>query len=238
MNYTTYVTDLANFIAQNSTSATFQALLPDTITYATNRIYRDLDPISATVTDGSASLTPNNRSFTPPSSVGQFGYLVIESLNVMTPSTAIYPAGTRNPVQFVSLAFVDSVYPSNSTGTGIPRFAFMRSPNEIVLGPAPDLAYPVELTGTVRPAELSSANSSTFLTQVLPELFFAASMVFVSGYMRDFGGQMDNPAQSQSWEAQYKLLLEGANIEELRKQYMSQGWTTAQPNAVATPPRV
>lgn len=238
LDYTTYVDQIANLMAEESTSAGFQTLLPGCIAYAENRIYRELDLIYTTVTDGSVTFTANNRLISPPSTIGQTGYLVIESMNVVYPSTAVYPAGARYPVQFVSRAFVDSVYPSNSAGTGMPQFAYMQSPTQIVVGPAPDLGYTVEFTGTYRPETLSSANSSTFLTQLVPELFVAASMVFVSGFMRDFGAQADNPQQAQSWENQYQTLFKSAQVEELRKQYMSQAWTSKQPNPVATPPRV
>jgi len=65
----------------------------------------------------------------------------------------------------------------------------------------------------------------------------AASMVFGSGFMRDFGSQTDDPQQSGSWETQYQALLRSADVEELRKKYQSQGWTSAKPSQIATPPR-
>ena len=44
-------------------------------------------------------------------------------------------------------------------------------------------------------------------------------MVFGMGYQRDFGGTTDNPQASESWEKQYKLLLQSAGSEEIRKKY-------------------
>lgn len=236
-DYPTLVTQIANLIPIGSTDPGFQTMFPGAIDYAEGMLYRDLDLVATTVTDGSGSLVANTREFTIPTPSGG-GFRVVEAFNVITPSNSVYPAGVRNPVQFVSRPFVDTVYPSQSSGTGLPKFAYRQDESVIVLGPSPDSSYPVEISGTYRPAALSSANSSTFLTKLVPELFTAAVMVFVSGWMRDFGGQSDDPSKAQSWTSQYDKLFKSADIEELRKQYMSQAWTAQQPNPIATPPRV
>jgi hypothetical protein len=53
----------------------------------------------------------------------------------------------------------------------------------------------------------------------------AASMVFGSGYMRNFGAQADNPQMSQSWETQYQLLKQSANAEAARQKFAGWDWT-------------
>lgn len=236
-DYPTLVNQVANMMPATSTDAGFQTMLPGAIDYAEGRLYRELDLVATTITDGSASVTANTRNLTLPAPTAG-AFRIVESLNIITPSTAVYPAGTRHPVQFVSKSFLDTVYANQSSGTGIPKFAYRLDEDVVILGPSPDLNYPVEVTGTYRPAALSSANSSTFLTKLVPELFTAAVMVYASAWMRDFGAQSDDPAKAQSWESTYKTLFESANVEELCKQYMSQGWTSQQPNQVATPPRV
>jgi hypothetical protein len=64
-----------------------------------------------------------------------------------------------------------------------------------------------------------------------------ASMIFVSGYQRNFGRQSDDPAMSQSYESQYQALLRGATVEEYRKKFAASGWTSISPSPVATPGR-
>ena len=54
----------------------------------------------------------------------------------------------------------------------------------------------------------------------------AAMMIFMSGYMRDFGSQADNPQQANSWESQYNNLFKSANLLELRKKFAGPGWTS------------
>src|SRR6516225_3148092 len=141
-------------------------------------------------------------------------------------SPAAYARSLYRPASVItSRPFLDAAFPSGATVTGIPQFYTMTSDTQISLGPVPDQAYPIEFIGLQRPSPLSSANSSTFLTQYCPELFIAASMVFAFGYMRDFGGQADNPQGSQSWENQYKTLFPSAEAEIKRAKHQAQAWT-------------
>ena len=71
---------------------------------------------------------------------------------------------------------------------------------------------------------MSVTNTSTQLTNFFPDLFIAASMIFATGYQRDFGAQSDNPAQGQSWENQYDLLIKSALTEEARKKFNEEAY--------------
>src|SRR5262249_53305267 len=101
----------------------------------------------------------------------------------------------------------------------------------------PDAAYTLEAVGTIRPAPLSATNTSTFLTNNLPDLWFAATMIFMSGYIQNFGSQSDNPQLAVSWAAIYDKLFSSANVEEMRKKYASGAWGSLQPTPIATPSR-
>lgn len=236
LDYTTYVSQIANMIPVGSTDAGFTTMLPDAIDYAEGRMYYELDLLAWRVTD-STTVSSGNRNMTLPTNSGSF--LVVEGINIISPSSlSITSSGNRNPVTFTSREFIDATYPSNSVTTGVPLFAARTDNTTVIFGPAPDAPYVAEVYGTQRPTALSSGNSSTILTQMLPEAFFACSMVFVSGYMRNFGAQGSDPQMSQSWETQYRTLMNANNAVEFRKKYQSQGWTPAQPNAIATPQRV
>lgn len=236
INYTTYTAQIANLMTEVSSDPNFQTMLPGMIDYAEQRMYRELDLLATRVTDTSGNLTISNRGFTLPTTQGIF--LVVEQVNVITPATATAATGSRVPLVCTSRDVIDVCYPSNTAGNKTPEFFAMVNNASIIVGPPPDAAYPVEVIGTQRPAPLSVTNSSTILTSMLPDAFIAASMVFGAGYMRDFGSQADNPQMAQSWETQYKGLIQSANVEELRKKYQSQGWTDQIPTPIATPPRV
>lgn len=237
LNYTTYVDQLANLMVAVSTDANFQTFLPGCIDYAEQRMYRELDLLAAQITDDTQVTTANDRFFALPTGRGTF--ITVDNVNAITPNATGASAGTRNPLIPTAREFIDAVYPSAVANTGLPQFYALTSDTLLILGPAPDADYVLEVVGTIRPAPLSASNSSTFLTAYLPDVFMAASMVFASGYMRDFGGQgSDNPGMSVSWEGQYKTLMNSAQVEEARKKFQSEAWTSDSPSPLATPPRV
>ncbi len=72
---------------------------------------------------------------------------------------------------------------------------------------------------------------------MMPDLFWAASMIFMAGYNQNYGAMSDNTGQAMAWQTQYDRIIKSAAIEEARKQFQSQGWTAQAPAPVATPPR-
>lgn len=233
LTYNTYVEQIANIMAVKSTTPQFQTMLPGMIDYAEQRIYREIDLLNTVVRDSSASLSTGNRNFNlPVTSNGIF--VTVQGINVITPAGAVPDTGTRVALQPISRDYLDTVHNSSTGATGVPKFFAMIDQDSIIVGPRPAAGYVVEVIGTIRPNALSTSNPNTFLTQYLPDLFLAASMVFGSGYQRDFGSQADNPQQAASWEMQYQTLFKSANAEELRKKFAGPGWTSY--SAIAVPP--
>lgn len=229
--YNQYVVILANTLVVPSTDPFFLIELPSIIDDAEQRIYRELDLLSTIVRDQTGTLTANSRNFTFPQQ-----FVVSESINVFTPVGA---TSNRNQLVPVSREFLDNVYANEQSTTtpSIPQYYAMITDQTIIVGPPPDAGYTMEVVGTIRPATLSATNPTTYLTTYLPDLFMAASLVFGAGYLQNYGAMVDNPQQAVSWEGHYTSLRESANVEELRKKYASQAWTSKQPSPIATPPR-
>lgn len=233
--YSSWVTALANQIVETSTDPNFVAALPSCIDYAEQRLYRELDLLN-TVTRDSSALTANNRNYTLPQNNGRF--VVTNGLNLIT------PAGTTNPdsgvrVQLIptSRDYLDSVG-GDPSFTGTPVNYAMITDQTIIVGPQwPDGAYTIETIGTIRPTPLSASNTTTFLTNYLPDLWFAATMVFMTGFQQNFGAQADNSGMSVSWTQQYEALFASANTEEMRKKYSAGAWSSLSPTPIATPSR-
>ena len=226
LNYTTYVNSLCNIMVVSSTTTQFQTVLPNIIDYAEQRIYRELDLLNTVVRNTTASLVAGNRNFTLPANSPNSNFITVQGINVITPYPIPNPElGQRNQLVPTTRDFLDTVW-NSSTGSSVPEYFAMIDQFNVIVGPWPDQSYGVEVIGTIRPAPLSSSNPNTFLTQYLPDLFLAASMIFASGYQRDFGSQADNPQQAQSWENQYTLLMQSANAEELRKKFGPPSWTS------------
>lgn len=238
LTYTSYVSQLTNLMSvASSTDPSFTTFLPGAIDYAEGRCYRDLDLLATRITDTSVVCTSGVRTITLSTAQGNF--LVVESVSILTSAAAPSSIAVHNPCYVVSLDVMDTVYPSAvSSYCGLPIWVARPNDTQLVFGPAPDAPYSVEVYGTMRPSALSSANSSTWLTQNVPELFMAATMVFAAGFQQNFGAQGDNPQMSQSWENQYQTLLRSADIDEFRKKYQSVAWSNQVPSPTATPPRV
>lgn len=225
LDYTSYIASIANLTALDSTQPEFVQIIPEMIAYAEQRIYRELNLIYTRIVNSTANVTPNQREFRLPTNAvdtSLLEFITVTNVNIITPAGQTATGfGTRVPLQHMPSTVVDYLAPSNlaSSMSATPLMYYMKDQWTLVLGPAPNAAYNIEVLGTIRPVPLSATNPTTFLTQYLPDLFLSASMVFMSGYMRDFGSQADNPQQAQSWENQYQLEFKSANGEEMRKRY-------------------
>lgn len=232
-NYATYVNQIALLAVVDPADPNFVSNIPSMIEYAELRILRDLDLLVVSGSIEGYFLTVGSRQITIP-----MGTMVVsEQINVITPYPVSDPElGARNPMTPTTKEYLDMVY-GDSSVTGLPEYYVPFNDNLFLVGPFPDANYYVEIIGTVRPPPLSVSNPTTFISQYLPDLFTMASMVYVSGYQRNFGRQSDDPQMAQSYEQQYKTLLEGAVKEEVRKKYESVGWSSMDPSPLATPTR-
>ncbi len=235
LTYDSYVSQMATLVVVSSADTNFLTILPACIDYAEQRLYRELDLLYTQVTSASTSLilSSGNRNFTNGSS-----FITIDNFNVLSPVGTQSSVATRVPLMPVSREWIDTVYPSGQTVTSTPEYFARISDTQIILGPPPDAAYYVEVSGIQRPSALSSGNSSTVLTQYIPDCMVAASMVFMTGYQRDFGAQSDNPQAAQSWEGQLQLLMKSAGFEQARAKFEAEGWTSQSPSPLASPKRV
>ncbi len=233
LTYSQYVTEIATLAVVAEDDPAFVEILPQMITYAENRMCRDLDFLFTSTSITGYACTTGSRSITIP----QGTIVVSEQINIITPAGTADPnAGARVPCLPTTKEFLDAVYGS-STYTGIPQYFVPFNDNVFLVGPYPDANYYVEIVGTYRPASLSASNTTTFISLYLPDVFIMASMVYISGYQRNFGRQSDDPAMAQSYEGQYQALLKGAAVEEARKKFEASGWSSQSPSPVATPSR-
>lgn len=260
LTYNNYVTQLAELAVVPMPSAAtnpvttaddnFNTIIPAALNYAEQRICRDLD-LTSTVIATTKTLTANVSTYSLPMVVGSGSayFTTVQNINVITPSTETFPdSGTRNPLIPVSKEFMQFSWPSSS-GSNTPQYFSIQggdlategqSSIIINLGPWPDLAYTIEIVGTIRPSTLYSAtngDNTTFISQYLPSLLLMASMIYISGYQRNFGRQSDDPAMAQSYESQYQAMLKGAMVEEYRKKFEASAWSSMSPSPIASPTR-
>lgn len=217
MNYTEYVDTIRRMAetGQDGENPDFEFIVPRMIEYAELRIYRDLDLLTARGTE-TATCTSGQRTVTVPTSI-----LIVDAVNVVTPAGTAPDAGTRVPLDRVSLDFINAYWPVAAT-TGTPAKFALQSDTVAVFAPTPSGAFKAEFIGITRPTLLSATQTETFISTKLPDLLIAASMVWITGYQKNYGAQVNDPQAAGSWETQYKALLDGCNKEELRRWFGQQ----------------
>lgn len=231
MNYTDLVARLENLVVTKPTDTAFQAIIPAVIDYAELRIHRDLDFLETRDNQVVGVLTSGIRTV----SLAALGFpiIVLEQVNVFS------LAGVRTTLTPQSKVFMDMVYPDTAPALPIMPVDFcMLDQNHIIVGPTPNAAYAIEVYGTIRPAPLSATNPDTWLAANLPDLYVAACMVFLSGWMKQFAGALsDDPQMPVTWESMYKTLLVGADVEEARRKQSSASWSSQKPLPTSSPAR-
>lgn len=234
LTYTQYVSSLANLLVVPASDAGFQAVLPNIIDDAEQRLYRELDLLS-TSARATGTFTAGARTFNLPSTQGTF--IVTDEINIITPAGTTDPeSGTRNSLVPTSNEMLNVLWPS-VTGSTVPQYFSMFDQDTIIVGPWPAAAYTVEVVGTIRPNAISTSNTTTLLSVYFPDLLIAASMVFAAGYQKNFGAANDDPKVAVTWESHYQALITSAQTEEARKVFTGPAWSSKEPAPLATPPR-
>jgi hypothetical protein len=224
-NFTTYQEATVTQIPSLASDPNFLTMLPDAIDYAELTIYRDLDFLNLHGAISIGNTTGGVNTYAIPTAVIAFEQLFLGSALTPIPPMSqaalrgIYSTATQGPPRHFAIVG------SSSGATWVPS-------QQILLGPTPDQAYALTGYVTERQAPLSASNPTTFLSTVLPDLFWAASMIFWSGYAKAFGAMADDPKMAISWSAEYQRILHGAAVEEAKKKFADQGW-----RRMPTPPQ-
>lgn len=234
LTYTSFLSGFAALLVVPADDPDFLAMVPLAIDDAEQRMYRELDLLATVVTDATGAVVAGNRNFSLP---GGNAFVVIDGINIISPAGQTNPElGTRFPVLPAAKEVCDNLFPSVA-GSSIPQYFARVTQSTVVFGPWPDGAYTVEVTGTQRPAALSTTQTSTFLSTSLPDAFMAAAMIFGAAWQQNFSASGDAPQQAVNWNSHYGDLMKSASVEELRKKFGSEGWSSKQPDPIATPPR-
>lgn len=216
MTYAEYVAILQKLLTVPTIDNVFLSILPRIIDYAEQRIYREGQFLDTIVTDSTVAFTPSSRILPLPSDQR---FYVVDDVNVITPAGITNPdLGTRNALIPTTKEWLNQVWNSVS-GADVPEYVARLNDQTMIVGPWPDQAYQIEFVGTIRPPPLSASNTTTFLSLYLPDLFVAASMIFGTGWQRDFGAQSEDPQAAMSWETTYSKLFASANFESLRMKW-------------------
>jgi hypothetical protein len=210
-NFTTFQAALSVETNIPQTNAGFIAIVPTIIDQAEGMIYREpgLEFLSTVGSNDAGFTTPDTQFFTLP-----VFFTTIDSVNRVD-------GNNRPPLTKISRPALERLYPMriSSGPTAVPVKWAPFTDQIIMLAPTPGGNTQMEITGKIRPANMSVSNPSPWLWTHLGDLAFAAAMVMMSGYMRNFGSQADDPKMATSWKMIYDDLLPGAKSEESRRKF-------------------
>jgi hypothetical protein len=113
---------------------------------------------------------------------------------------------TVNIVQLRSYEFLRMYWP-DPVVTGLPLFYSDYGFDHLLIAPTPSAAYPFEYGYLELPQPITIANQVNSLTNLAPDLLFAACMVEASQYLKNFG-------QSAYWEQKYQTVLAPFNNQD------------------------
>ena len=211
MIYNDYLNRLTTALPiDDPTEANWVIFLPQIIQDAENMVYRDLDPLVMRKTT-TGTLSGGVNTLTLPSD-----WLIGRELFVTT-------GGVQSRVRRCEDSYLDIYAPSGQAGS--PRYWAQPTFGSLTFQPTTDTSYTYKAYYTGLPVPLSATNATTWLTLYVPDLFFAASMIFATGYQKNWGAMSEDPRASLSWDIIYQRELASAIRAEGRRKgegYMDQ----------------
>ena len=193
MTYDELVTNLRNYTEVDAN--VFSTPVINTfITMAENRILRDID-LDVFKLEAAGNMTSGNKFLTAPSDILTHRYMMITS-------------GTNQIfLDFRDTSFMKEYWPNGAT-TGIPKYYSVWDQNTFYVAPTPNANFSVELGYIYRPAQLSPATPTTWISTNAPEALLYACLIQAYSYTK---GPLE---MLQYFENSYKQAVQGLGIEQ------------------------
>ena len=193
MTYNELVTDIRNYTEVDANVFT-NAVINTFILMTENRILRDID-LDVFKLEATANLTSGNKFLTAPSDILTHRYMMITSGN-----DQIF-------LDFRDTSFMKEYWPNGAT-TGVPKYYSVWDQNTFYVAPTPASSYVVELGYIYKPAQLSSTNTTTWVSNNAPEALLYGCLVQAYSYTK-------GPENMISFfNNSYKEAIQGLGIEQ------------------------
>jgi hypothetical protein len=193
MTYDELVTNIRNYTEVDANVFT-NAVINTFITMAENRILRDID-LDVYKKESIGSMTSGNRFLTSPTDILTHRYMFIT-----VGTDKIY-------LDFRDTSFMREYWPNPSL-TGVPKYYAVWDQDTFNIAPTPNSNYVVEIGYIYRPAQLSSANPTTWISTNAPEALLYACLIQAYSYTK-------GPAEMLGYfDNSYKQAIQGLGIEQ------------------------
>jgi len=194
MTYDELVTNIRNYTEVGSNVFT-NSVINTFITMAENQILRaiDLDVFKLEV---SGNLTSGNKFLAAPSDLLTHRYMMITNAQ-----------GDQIFLDFRDTSFMKE-YWADGTATGVPKYYSVWDQNTFYVAPTPNASFTVELGYIYRPTQLSSTNTTTWISNNAPEALLYACLIQAYSYTK-------GPAEMmQYFRGAYQEAIQGLGTEQ------------------------
>lgn len=194
MTYDELVTNIRNYTEVGSNVFT-NSVINTFITMAENRILRDID-LDVFKKEVTGTMTSGNRFLTAPTDILTHRYLILTSAG-----------GEQIFLDFRDTSFMKE-YWEDGTDTGVPKYYSVWDQNTFYVAPTPNANFSVELGYIYRPAQLSSTNTTTWVSNNAPEALLYACLIQAYSYTK-------GPLEMLSYfDNSYKQAVQGLGLEQ------------------------
>jgi len=193
MTYDELVTNIRNYTEVNANVFT-NAVINTFITMAENQILREID-LDVFKVEATANMTSGNKFLSAPSDILTHRYMMITSGN-----NQIF-------LDFRDTSFMKE-YAPNGSATGTPKYYSVWDQNTFYVAPTPNANFVVELGYIYRPAQLSSTNTTTWISNNAPEALLYACLIQAYSYTKGPDNML------QYFTNSYRQAIQGLGIEQ------------------------
>ena len=173
------------------------------IMLAENRILRDVD-LDVFKKEVTGNMTSGNKFLTAPSDILTHRYMMI-SVN-----------GEQVFLDFRDTSFMKEFWQDGSV-TGVPRYYSVWDQNTFYIAPTPNQNYTVELGYNYRPAQLSPAVPTTWISTNAPEALLYACLNQAYSYTK-------GPTEMLAYfDNRYQQAIQGLGIEQQGRRRRDEG---------------
>lgn len=194
MTYDELVTNIRNYTEVDS-NVFPNSVINTFITMAENRILRDID-LDVFKLEVSGNMTSGNKFLTAPADILTHRYIMITN-----------DSGDQVFLDFRDTSFMKEYWPDGSA-TGQPKYYSVWDQNTFYIAPTPASNYAAELGYIYRPAQLSSAVPTTWISTNAPEALLYACLVQAYSYTKGPESML------QYFESSYRQAINGLGIEQ------------------------
>jgi hypothetical protein len=193
MTYDELVTNIRNYTEVNANVFT-NAVINTFITMAENQILREID-LDVFKVEATTNMTSGNKFLSAPNDILTHRYMMITS------------GGNQVFLDFRDTSFMKEYWP-NGSSTGTPKYYSVWDQNTFYLAPTPNSNFVVELGYIYRPAQLSSTNTTTWISNNAPEALLYACLIQAYSYTKGPDNML------QYFTNSYRQAIQGLGIEQ------------------------